>query len=200
MFGSNPMNKANPYFNQIADTAHQYYDPYLQQGQQAEQGLPDFYHQMQSNPAEFYNNMLAGYKPSAGYDYKSQQMLKAAQNASAAGGYAGTAPDQEGQMALINSLLGEDMQQYINNIQGIQDRGTQGLQGYGNRGYGAANNLAESLGNNLASQGTLAYQSQSDKNAMMQQLIASLIHGGAYVLGGPAEGAGATVGAKLLGF
>lgn len=200
LFGGNAAKAYQPYANQMSDLAHQHYDPYIQQGQQAEQGLPDFYQKLMHNPADFYNEILSGYKPSSGYDYKAQQMMRAAEAAAASGGYLGTPYDQSQREALTQSLLGNDMQQYVNNILGLQNTGLQGLQGYGNRGYESVNRLNEGLSNNLASQGTLAYKTQADKTAQIQQLIGALLKGTGYALGSPATGVNQTLGAKLLGF
>jgi hypothetical protein len=198
-FGTNPAEKAQPYFNQIPQVAQQAYNPYIQQGQQAEQGLPNYYQELTHNPMDYYNRILEGYKPSKGYDLQSQQMMRAAEGAAASGGFLGTPADQADRAALIQSLLGNDMQQYIQNIRGIQGEGAQGLQAYGNRGYGATQNLANLETNNLASQGTLAYQGQANKNNQLQQLISALLGGGADILGSPAGG-GASLGSKLLGY
>lgn len=191
-FFGNPAKAAQGYLNQIPQLTHETYDPYIQQGQQAEQGLPDFYHMLMNDPQGYYNKMLSGYHPSTGYDYESKKLLQGAQNAAAAGGYGGTSFDIAGQNELNQALLGKDMQQYYQNVMGLQNQGLEGLQGLGNRGYESTNREFDALGNNLGSQATLAYQGQANQNNQWAQLLSAL-------LGGGAQGLGTYYGLKSLG-
>jgi hypothetical protein len=190
-FGSNAANKASPYLEQIPGVAHEYMDPYVQQGQTASAQLPSHYDRLMNDPQGYLNEILQGYKPSAGYDYKSKNLMQSARNAAAAGGFAGTHNDTAQQQELLNSLMGSDMQEYINNIMNIHGQGLQGTQGLADTGYKASSNLSDTLGNNLQTQGSLAYQGQAQKNNNIQGLLQSLISGGAY-------GAG-SAGIKLFG-
>ena len=58
LFGStkgNPANSAMPYLNQIPGIGHQYFDPYVQQGQQVAPNLQAQYGQLTNDPTGFYN-------------------------------------------------------------------------------------------------------------------------------------------------
>ena len=176
--GSNPFEHAKPYLNAIPQFGKEAYSPYIQQGQQAQQGLPN-YQQMAQNPGEFYNELSKQYKPSQQYQNRYEQGMRAANSTAAAGGYVGTPDDQRGRGELVNKLMGEDFQQFLQNILGIQGFGAQGLENQANRGYNASGNLADYLGQanqNLAS-GEFAGKQQQQSNKY--NLINSLIGAGA---------------------
>lgn len=162
--GPNPSDSAMPYLQQIPAVGHQYYDPYINQGQQQGQAAGQTYGQMGQKPNEFLNNIFSNYEPSKGYQFQKDQMLQAARNSAASGGFAGTNYDQQGQAQLVQSLLGGDMQQFLQNILGIQGQGLQGQQHQADIGYGASSNLADMLGGTLNAQGGLAFQGQSQQN------------------------------------
>jgi hypothetical protein len=183
-FGSTQASKAQPYFNQAADVSHQYLDPYVQQGQATSQQLGSHNDMLMNDPQGYFSQILQGYKPSTGYDYQSKKLLQTAQNAASAGGYSGTPHDMRDQTELVNGLMGQDFQQYYNNIMGIHDQGLQGNQQIANQGYGASNELAQSLGNNLYSQGNLAYQNAGERDEMNSKLFQLALKAAGYGFGG----------------
>lgn len=162
--GTNPANAAMPYMNQIPGIGRQYYEPFINEGQQAGQQLNPLYERMSQDPSQYINALMQNYSPSEGYQFKEQQMLRGAQNSAAAGGFAGTQNDQMGQADMIRGLLGGDMQQYLQNVLGVQGTGMQGMENRVGRGYESAGNLAGYLGNALGAQGGLAYQGEAQRN------------------------------------
>ena len=134
------------------------------------------YGQMAEDPQDFLRQIESGYTPSEGYQYKQNKILQAMRNAAASGGRAGTMLDQEGQGDAVRGLLGEDMQQYLNNVLGIQggglsglerllggrERGITGLAGSrereAQRGFEASSGLANILSQNLSERGALGFQ------------------------------------------
>lgn len=211
----NPANSAMPYLNQIPGIGRQNLDPFIQRGQQAEGRAPAVYDQMYNeahnmpdlyqnnfpqeygsmakNPTEFLDNIMKSYKPSEGYKYKQGKLLGAARNSAASGGFAGTQYDQDQQANMVNGILGGDMQEFLNNILGIQGQGLQGQErqlagrergqerqmlgqqralamrganeeATAQRGFDAAQALADLLGNTASAQGGVAYQGQRQRN------------------------------------
>ena len=185
----NPAGSAMPYLDQISGVGHQYYDPYVSQGKQAGQAVSGQYEKLMNDPTAFLNALMQGYKPSQGYTDKSEQMLKQARNAAAAGGKVGTEYDQRQQAELVQSLLGNDMQQYLQNVMGLYGQGLQGQQRIADMGYDASGQLANYLGQGLGSQASLAYQGKAGQNAQRSNLLNAL-------LGAGAQGAGAYYGYK----
>lgn len=174
----NPAKEANKYLSQVPEAVKPYYEPYAEQGMQAYQQAGTQYDKLVNDPQGFFNEIMAGYKPSTGYDYKANKLMQTAQNAAAAGGFAGTEADQRQQAELINSLLGEDMYQYINSIMGLYGTGLQGLQNMGNTGYQASTGYGDIIGNTLGSQASLGYQGAaqnlSDQRGLQSALIKAL--------------------------
>lgn len=184
---NNPGNAAQPYLNQIPGQGQQAYNPFIQSGQQAEQQLNPITSQFAQNPFDVYNNILGQYKPSQGYQYRQDKLTQGLHNTAASGGFAGTNNHQDQYGNLVNSLMGQDQQQFLQNILGIQGAGMEGLESRVGRGSQAAGGLADYLGNAGQMQATNAYQGQSNKNAARGQAyssLASLIGGGMGAFGG----------------
>ena len=178
----NPAKKAQPYLEQIAPMAREQYNPYIQRGQEAGNQAYGQYQKMAGNPGNFLNDLLAGYTPSKGFDFKRDQALQAMRNSAAAGGYAGSTVDQTRQGELANSLASQDMYEWLDRVLGAHGQGLQGLGALQQQGYHGTQSLSDILGNTLTNQGQLAYQSQASKNQGIMD-IAKLLTGlgGAYM-------------------
>ena len=189
----NPANAAQPYLQQIPGVGHQYYDPYIQQGQQAGQTLQGEYGK-QLDPATFMDHIMGQYKQSEGYKGRQDDLMKQMASVAGQGGYAGTpyAQQQYGEQA--NKLMADDQQQYLKNALGIYDQGISGEQDFYNKGYGASGSLADMLGSNFAQQGGLAYQGQQSQNQNKQALMSMLSK---LLSQGAGAGLGATLGSAM---
>lgn len=177
---SNPANAAMPYLNQIPGVGEKYYNPYIEQGQQAGGMLSEQFQKLMSDPTGFINQLQSQYKPSEGYQFKRGELEKGLGAQAAAGGLAGTPYHQQEYGQMADKLLSEDMQQYLENALGVYGKGLAGEQGFYNTGFQASQNLADMLAGNLNQQGGLAFQGQAQKNANQQQLMQML----AQLLGG----------------
>lgn len=160
----NPAEAAMPYLNQIPGVGQKYHDPFIQSGQQAQGITQPIYQNLAQNPQAFLDALMRGYSPSEGYKYKENVLGRAMQNTAAQGGYAGTPYSQMEQGSLIRGLLGEDQQQYLQNVLGLQGQGLSGLEGMIGRGYQSSGGLADYIGNVLGSQAGLAFQGQAGLN------------------------------------
>lgn len=166
--GNRNAKKMNQQLGQIQGYGREAYNPFIQQGQQAGQQLSPMYQQQAQNPVGQYNDILSQYQPSQGYQYKQGKLNQVLHNTAASGGYAGTGGDQQQRGELTNALMGEDMQQFLQNILGIQGAGMKGLEGQQQRGYESSGNLADYLGGaagqqqlfNMVGQG----QNQANRN------------------------------------
>ena len=188
--GRNPADAGMDYLNQIPGMARSYLNPYTEEGRKAYNSLldqysntsttnpnqfPAEYSQMGRDPGAFMNNLMKGYEPSRGYNYKQNQMLGAARNSAASGGFAGTQYDQANQAETIKDLLGSDMAEYLTNVMNIQKSGLEGeerrlagrertLSGEAGRGGMTAHDLANILGSNLSQQAGFRFQGQREAN------------------------------------
>ena len=161
----NPADQAMPYLEQIPGVGKQYHEPFIQQGQQAQEQVNPLYERMSQDPSQFVNALMQNYSPSEGYRFKEREMNRAAQNTAASGGFAGTENDQMARAEMIRGLLGGDMQEFFQNVMGTQAMGLQGQENRIGRGYESSGQLADYIGNALGAQGGARFQGQAQKNA-----------------------------------
>jgi|ERR1700753_2271163 len=200
--GKNPADAAMPYLNQIPPMAKQYFEPYIGYGKDAYGTMINPLNQMASDPAAFLESLMSQYEPSRAYQLRRDEALKAAGNTAAAGGVRGNINDIENEARIADSLLGEDMQTWLQNIFGLQGRGIEGLSHFFDTGYDASKSLEGELSNALGTQGQLAFQGQANQNQskadMFRGLLKALSTGGGAIAGGLSGGpAGALKGAQV---
>lgn len=160
----NPANSAMPYLNQIAGMLPQYFQPWINAGQQALPQLQQQYGQLLNNPGGVMNNIGAGFHQSPGYQFQTQQALNAANRAAAAGGMVGSPEEQQNIATTVNGLANQDYYNYLNHGMSMYGMGLQGEGNLAQMGYGASANLGDDLASSLMSQAQLAYSGQSDVN------------------------------------
>lgn len=187
--GKNPSDAANQYLNKIPDVGHQYYDPYINQGQESGMNAHHEYDSMTKDPTGFINKLMEQYQPSQGYQFQKGQLEKALGSAAAAGGVAGTPLDQMNQGQAIQGLLSGDMQQFLQNALNAHTQGLTGQENEATRGFNASGNMADLMGGSLNQQGGIAFnqaqQQNQNKTQMFQSLIKALMAGAGGLIGGP---------------
>ena len=156
---------ADPFLRQLDEMARNNYNPHVQRGERAAQSLEPLFKRFSEDPTGYLNELQQGYKPSTGYNFKRNELEEQARNAAAAGGFSGTPYHQQQQTRLVEGLLNDDMQQWLQNIMGIQSTGLTGQQGFANTGYNATESLTDILGSNLNQRAQMAYRDQEEKNA-----------------------------------
>lgn len=181
--GSNPANAAMPYLDQARDTVKPYFDPYIQQGQNAYDTMNPVLTDMSTDPTGFLEALMKHYQPSSGYQLKYDNMSKAAGNTAAAGGMRGSLSDISDQARLTDMLMSEDMQQWLQNVLGIQGAGLSGQSNLYNTGYDASKSLSGDLSNILGTQSQLAFQGQRENNQNQSDLAGGFLNGFGSVLG-----------------
>lgn len=165
---------ASGYLNRIAPMAKEQFNPYIQRGNEAQGLASGKYNQMAADPMAFLNQITAGYNPSEGYKFKEKRALEAARNSAAAGGFSGTRNDQLQQAEMTKGLLGQDMQEWLSNVLGIQGAGLMGQQHVADTGFHASQSLADMLGQALGAQSGLAYEDVKEKRGNNQALMGGL--------------------------
>lgn len=176
-FGMDPAGAAQKYVEKIPGAVSPYYKPFIEEGEQARGQLTPQYEQMMQDPSAFINALMGQYEPSKGYQFQKEEMGQAAANTAAAGGFRGTPYDIEQQEKLTQGLLGQDMQQWLQNVLGVQQRGIAGEETGAQRGYEAGRGYGDILGQNLQTMGGLAGQ-QAQQRANIFGDIAKTIGGG----------------------
>ena len=197
--GKNPADAAMPYLNQIPGMEKGYYEPYIQRGNEAYGALNPQFTQMGSDPAAYLEKIMGNYEPSKAYQLARDETQRAAGNSAAAGGMRGSINDITNQARLTDSLLGNDMQQWLNNVLGLQKTGMEGDGNFYNKGFEATQGLTGDLSNVLGTQAGLAFQGQANQNKSRSDLLSGIIKalGGVAGFGLPGENGG-TIGGSIF--
>lgn len=174
---------AMEYLQRVPEYGERAYRPYITEGQKLDPRLSGEYERMQQDPGAIIDALMERYQPSKFYQLKRDQMLGAARNTAAAGGYAGTSSDQQKQMELVDALASSDMQQWLNNVLGQRMAGLAGQQGISDRGYDASSRLADYLGGAQGQMGGAAYGRATDRYNRSAGFNSGLMNLGVNVLG-----------------
>jgi len=173
-FGDNPADSASPYYNQIPDELKQYYQPFIDQGQEAGGDYQEQLQRMLSDPSGLMNQLGAGYQESPGFQHNVDAATQASMRAAAAGGEAGAPSVQEALAGKISGMASQDYGDYMNRAMGLYGTGVSGEGGLQQQGYQASSDLAQNLANALMSQGNMAYSGAQGQQQGMQQLLGGL--------------------------
>ena len=196
--GKNPADAAMPYLNQIPGMEKGYYDPYIQRGNEAYNAANPQFSAMGTDPAAFLEKLMGKYEPSRGYQLQRDEALKAAGNTAAAGGMRGSLNDISNEARITDTLMGNDMQQWLKNVLGIQTEGLGGLQHTADQGYNASTGLAGDLSNVLGTQAGLAFQGQANQNKSRSDLLSGIMQALGGIAGFGLPGGG-TIGGNIAG-
>lgn len=194
--GKNPADAAMPYLNQIPGMEKSYLEPYINRGNEASNALTPQFNEMTKDPAAFLENIMKSYTPSRSYQLRLGESERAAGNSAAAGGMRGSLNDITNESRIADSLLGEDMQQWLKNVLGIQKEGTEGLGHESDTGFSASTGLTSDLSNVLGTQAGLAFQGQANQNQSRSDLLSGLIKAFGSVAGFALPGGG-TIGGNI---
>ena len=194
--GKNPADAGMPYLNQIPGMEKGYLEPYINRGNEAYNTLNPQFTQMGSDPAAFLEKLMGSYEPSRAYQLARDETQRAAGNSAAAGGMRGSINDITNQSRLTDSLLGADMQQWLQNVLGIQKEGQSGLGHEADTGFDATKGLTSDLSNVLGTQAGLAFQGQANQNKSRSDLLSGLMKALGGIAGFGLPGGG-TIGGKI---
>lgn len=195
--GKNPADAAMPYINQIPGMEKGYYDPYINRGNEASNTLSPQFNQMGTDPAAFLEKLMGKYEPSRGYQLQKDEALKSAGNTAAAGGMRGSLNDISNEARITDTLMGNDMQQWLQNVLGINKTGLEGLQHTADQGFNASGALAGDLSNVLGTQAGLAFNGQANQNKSQSDLLSGLMKALGGVAGFGLPGGG-TIGGNIF--
>lgn len=163
-FAKDPSKEGFKYLNQVPGQIGQYYNPYIQSGQNAMGTLNSQYQNLLNDPSALINRLAGGYQQSPGFNFEKQQGLGAIDNAAASGGMLGTPQHQQQAGELSTQLANKDFHQYLSDALAQYGLGLSGMQGMNNQGYNASDALAQHLHENLNNQSQLGYQGVANKN------------------------------------
>lgn len=174
IFGSDPAEDAKKRVAETYAKGKEIYDPYMQAGQKAYGQMQPELEGMTSDPGGYYEKMMSGYKPSEGYQFKRDELMRALKNSAAAGGMAGSTQDMMNEGGALDKLLSGDMQQYFQDVSGLQGRGLQGEEGLYSGGFNASKALGDLLGQTGSQQADLDYTQGLGRNQMFSDLFSGI--------------------------
>lgn len=145
---SKPYNQASDVLNQYYQQAQGYQNPFLNMGRGA---IPQYQQwlQGQQNPSGFINNLMGQYQESPYAKFQQQQGLRAAQNMGSASGLTGSTPLMQFAQQNAQNISSQDMNQWLQNVLGINTQYGAGLQnelGYGQNAANSLSNMASQFG------------------------------------------------------
>jgi hypothetical protein len=192
LFGGGGGNQEDP-----SAAAMKYLQDAVAQGKDAYNFLNPMYREMASDPTGYMNKLISAYAPSEQYKQAREEAMRAAGAGAAAGGVAGTPQDLKYRGKIVDALMSQDMQQWLNNAMNMKGAGMQGMSHFYDIYPGA-----------LSSQASLAFQGAANRNqaaadqaSNMWRTLGTVGGGlvGAY-FGGPAGAAvGSNVGSQFGG-
>lgn len=182
MFGNSgaPFDQAMNQYNQFNQNAQNAQNPFINMGHQAIGQYQDWLNG-QKDPSGFINKMMGNYQESPYAKYEQQQGLRAAQNMGSAGGMGGS-----GSTSLMNyaqqnaqNISSKDMNQWLQNVLGINTQYGQGLNNEIGYGQNSANNMTNFYNNMAGKMGDAAYGKQAGEN----QDFNNMLGGGLGIIG-----------------
>ena len=157
LFGSGGgYDNAGKAYNQAFNQAQRYQQPFYNAGQQAIPQYQDWANKMQ-DPTKFINDTMGQYQESPWAKFQTQQALRAANNAASASGMIGSTPAAQANADYARNISSQDMQQWLNQVLGINSQygGAQG--NLMNMGQNIANNMSNNAMNHGKNMGQIGY-------------------------------------------
>jgi hypothetical protein len=169
-----PYEKAAEQYQRYGDLATQPQQPYLQAGNAA---IPQYQEwlQGQKDPSKFINDQMSNYQESPYAQNLQRQSLLAGQNAASASGLVGSTPMMQFLQQNAHDISSQDMNQWLQNVLGINTQYGQGQQNLMTGGQGAANQLTQAnmqQGQNMAN---AAYGQQAGKNNNTSNMLGGIM-------------------------
>lgn len=168
-----PYEKARNAFLPYYEESKGYQQPYMQAGQQGMEGFQKWL-QGQQDPSGFINNLMGGYQESPYAKYQQEQAMRAAQNMGSASGLLGSTPLTQYAQQNARDISSQDMNQWLQNVLGINTQYGQGQYGLMQGGQHAADLLSQ-LGLNAGEyMGGTAYGQEAGKQQDRNSLWAGI--------------------------
>jgi hypothetical protein len=163
--------EAEAWLAKMEPMLHQYYDPYINNGQAAMGTLNDQYSMLLNDPASMQQMLGGGYEQSPGYQYQYDSAMNAGNQQLSAGGMLGTPAAQTQMMGTAQGLANQDYWNYYNQNANLYGQGLQGTQGMFDTGYNATNQMTSGLGNMYGSQANMSFGKANSFNQMLGSML-----------------------------
>jgi|HubBroStandDraft_3_1064219.scaffolds.fasta_scaffold83971_2 hypothetical protein len=170
---SAPYGAAMDQYKKYFDQANQTQQPFYNAGTQAIPQYQDFLKQMQ-NPSGFINNLMGQYQESPYAHYQQLQAQRAAQNYGSANGLTGSTPLMQQAQQNASNISSGDMNNWLNNVLGVNTQYGQGIGNLIQGGQGSANALTDLLSKYGELMGQGAYNEGAAENNDFSNLLGGI--------------------------
>lgn len=175
LFGNSgkPYDKAMQQYEKWGAQAQQAQNPFLNAGSTA---LPDYqkWLQGQSDPSGFMNNLMGQYTESPYNQYLQQQNQRAGTNFASASGLMGSTPMMEQMQQNSANISQQGMNDWLQQVLGINSQYGQGQQGLVQGGQNAANALTNMYAQMGQQMGEQTYNKHAAKQNDMWNMIGGI--------------------------
>lgn len=158
-----PYQAAMAPFNQYMGQATGAQNPFYQAGTGAINNYQNWLGSMQ-NPSGFINDQMKNYQVSPWAQYQQQQATRAAQNMGSAEGLTGSSPLMLQAQQNSQNISSQDMQNWLQNVLGINTQYGSGMGNLMGQGANAANQLSNLYSQQGIGMGNLAAGQQAGQN------------------------------------
>lgn len=168
LFGDagSPYEDASKYLEQYLPQAQQYQKPFYEAGTAA---IPEYQKWLQGmrNPSGFINNLMGQYQESPYAQNLQRQARQGGINAASASGLTGSTPFAQQMAQTAGNISSQDMNQWLQNVLGINTQYGAGQAGMMGMGQNSANALTNLMNEYMKNQAQLQYgQGQADQGQM----------------------------------
>lgn len=179
LFGGSdrPYKEAGKSLEDYLRQAREAQNPFYNAGVGAIPQYQEFLSRMK-DPSAFINNLMGGYNESPFAKYQQQQATRAALNQGSASGLTGSTPLMQFAAQNARDISSQDMNQFLQNVLGVNSQYGAGLQGLISGGQGSANaisDLLRSFGGDIAG---MRYGQEAGRNIDRSDLISGLFNMG----------------------
>lgn len=172
LFGDSgaPYEAAQQQYNDYLNRAQGAQNPFLQAGYGA---IPNFQAWLGSmqDPSGFINKLMGQYQESPWARYQQQQSIRAGTNAASASGLTGSTPFAQQLQQNAQNISSQDMQNWLQNVLGINTQYGQGNQYLMGQGANAANAMTNMFGQYGQLAGQTAYGQKAGENQDFWNMI-----------------------------
>lgn len=180
MFGDSgkPYDKAMEQYQKYMQMGQGVQQPYLDAGKEGLGNYQDWL-KGQKDPSGFINNLMGNYQESPYAHMLQQQAMNAGNNSASASGMMGSSALMQQQMQNAGQIASGDMNQWLQNVLGINTQYGQGENNLMQGGQNSANKLLDMYSNMGNKMGEQSYNKESSK----QNNFWNTIGGGLSMLG-----------------
>jgi len=172
LFGNSgaPYDEAMKQYQRYGQMGADAQNPFLQAGQGA---IGDYQNWLkkQQDPSGFINNLMGGYQESPYAKFLQQQSIRGGQNAASASGLMGSTPFAQQLQQNAGNIASGDMNQWLQNVLGVNTQYGQGQQNLIRGGQEAANALTGLYSNMGNQMGQAAYGRQAGRDQDFWNMI-----------------------------